>query len=568
MRFKNFNLVILLVVLTTLIGGAGASERAGIGEEWKTVSLEIVDLYEIFEQSVCDAHAINYVACFQAAQRLVSLLSPTQKLVHAFEPVTYKHKQNNMIGQSTMRIITVLDEKSATKTLDELVKNEKLVAAMLEREHKAGIKFPVGKIDEMFLENAKDLPKPEQAKIATLVKSQFLLITRDPHTSLEPAAKFRKEKKAKEVTFTGIGTVLQMIGGNIYARPLPGYPAEKFGMLADDVIVSVNGQTKFESLQDAVDVIRGPKDTQVVIGVKRGDEIKNITITRAQVKERTVYSEIVESVGEKKSKVGVIHLTRFKDGVCEKIKNFVKSADEKVDVFAMNFLDNPGGFVHEAMCIGGIFLGNGEIMNYALHPIKDTILEINKTTGKKLTDKPLAIYVNQGSASASELVAGAMQDHNRGVVIGIRSFGKGTMQDIVGIGNGLLKKNTFARFHQPNRTSNQGQGIYPDVKLERHPEFKDSPILREEDRYLLPIRNPNPRKERELNSIVQNCTLNRAAATLPMNSKAIAALGCILDFAPEMFGRQSLGIQGLNLNDPNLVEQGQSAFGRLEKFQD
>jgi carboxyl-terminal processing protease len=218
------------------------------------------------------------------------------------------------------------------------------------------------------------------------------------------------------------------------------------------------------TLKEAVDKLRGPIDTKVTIKVRRGEkEPFDVTLTRAVITVKSVRSRI-------EGNVGVIRITSFTEqtdmGVREALASFKQKLGDQWAGVVLDLRNNPGGLLDQAIAVSDEFLDTGEIVSTRGRDGKVTS-RFNAKKGDGAEGKPIVVLVNGGSASASEIVAGALQDHRRGIVMGTQSFGKGSVQTIVPLGNQGAMRLTTARYYTPSGRSIQAVGVTPDITVEQ-----------------------------------------------------------------------------------------------------
>ena len=292
-----------------------------------------------------------------------------------------------------------------------------------------------------------------------------MLSSLDPHSSYLTAKDFDNMRVQTRGEFGGLGIEVTMENELVkVVTPIDDTPASKAGVLAGDLITKIDGEkVRGLSLQNAVEKMRGPINTPIVITVIRKGAEKNIDITiiRAVIKVRAVHSRVE---GED---VGYVRISSFSeqtfDGLEKAIAKVRKEVgDDKLKGFVIDLRLNPGGLLDQAISVSDTFLDRGEIVStrgrdpdetrrYSAHP------------GDLTGGKPVIILVNGGSASASEIVAGALQDHKRATILGTRSFGKGSVQTIIPLGSNGALRLTTALYYTPSGVSIQGKGIVPDI---------------------------------------------------------------------------------------------------------
>ncbi len=263
--------------------------------------------------------------------------------------------------------------------------------------------------------------------------------------------------------------------------PIEDTPAYRAGIKAGDKIIKIDDQsTRDMSLHDAVDKMRGPKGSKVKITIMREEwkESKDFTIERDIIKVKSVKSKMLENG------IGYVKLNQFQEQTASDLSAALKQlSDEKMDSLIVDLRNDPGGLLNSAIDVASQFLPQGKLVVY----IKDRSGEKTeyRTEGKLPSyEKPtMIVLVNQGSASASEIVAGALKDWHRAAILGVQTFGKGSVQSVIPLSDGSGLRLTTARYYTPNGTSIQSTGITPDiiVKLESKNGEKEHAVFREKD---------------------------------------------------------------------------------------
>ncbi len=295
-----------------------------------------------------------------------------------------------------------------------------------------------------------------------------MLSNLDPHSAyLEPEA-FAELQESTSGEFGGLGIEVGMEDGFIkVVSPIDDTPASKAGIEAGDLIVKIDGQpTKGLSMMDAIGKMRGKPGSSISLTlVREGGQPFDVKLTRAVIKVRSVRSQILEPG------YGYLRVTQFQvnsgEEVGKALAKLKKDNDgKKLNGLVLDLRNNPGGVLQSAVEISDHFLTKGLIV-YTEGRIANSELRFNADPADASEGVPLVVLINGGSASASEIVAGALQDHKRGVVMGTDSFGKGSVQTVLPLNNDRALKLTTALYYTPNGRSIQAQGIEPDIKVER-----------------------------------------------------------------------------------------------------
>jgi carboxyl-terminal processing protease len=309
--------------------------------------------------------------------------------------------------------------------------------------------------------------KPNDGKlIETAING--MLAGLDPHSSYMDAKSFRDMQVQTRGEFGGLGIEVTMEDGLIkVVAPIDDTPAAKAGVRANDIITQLDGeQVQGLTLNQAVEKMRGPVNTKIKLTILRKgvDKPIEVSITRDIIRVRSVRSH---TEGDD---VGYIRLTQFNEQTTEGLKKAIsdikaKISDNKLKGYILDLRNNPGGLLDQAISVSDAFLQKGEIVSTRGRNAEET-QRFNARAGDLTGGKPVIVLVNGGSASASEIVAGALQDHKRATVVGTRSFGKGSVQTIIplGSGNGALRLTT-ARYFTPSGRSIQAKGITPDIQV-------------------------------------------------------------------------------------------------------
>jgi carboxyl-terminal processing protease len=311
--------------------------------------------------------------------------------------------------------------------------------------------------------------KPEDSK---LVESAIngMLAGLDPHSSYMDPKSFRDMQVQTRGEFGGLGIEVTMEDGLVkVVAPIDDTPAAKAGVMANDIITQLDDEAvQGLTLNQAVDKMRGPVNTKIKLTIMRkgADKPIDVTIMRDVIRVKSVRSH---PEGED---VGYIRITQFNEQTTDGLKQAINDLNsqlgaDKIKGWVVDLRNNPGGLLDQAISVSDTFLDKGEIVSTRGRNPEET-QRFNARPGDMTKNKPVILLINGGSASASEIVAGALQDHKRATLVGTRSFGKGSVQTIIplGAGNGALRLTT-ARYYTPSGRSIQAKGITPDIEVQQ-----------------------------------------------------------------------------------------------------
>jgi len=294
----------------------------------------------------------------------------------------------------------------------------------------------------------------------------------DPYSAYMSPELFEEMQTETSGEFGGLGIEVGMEAGVVKViSPIDNSPAEQAGVKAGDYIVKINGvQVQGKTLTEAVELMRGPVGSPIEITIRRIGEKKSFVfeIIREIIEVKSVKSELIDD------KVGYIRLTSFNENSADQIKDIVKKfkKENNIDKYILDLRNNPGGLLSQAIRISDFFLDNGEIV--ATKGRKSN--ENRKWFAKKgdiINGETLLVLINYGSASAAEIVAGALKDHKRAVIVGENSYGKGSVQSIIPLKNKGAIRLTISKYYLPSGKSISGEGVTPDIVVE-----EDSDLFR------------------------------------------------------------------------------------------
>ena len=376
-------------------------------------------------------------------------------------------------------------------------KNYKPVLSVVNKEPPSGIVnvdfTPFWSVWEKLVTNYYDKSKLDQQKMLNGAITGMVQSIGDPFTLYLPPVQNNNFKQGLAGEFSGIGAELGMQGSDIIViSPLDGSPALKAGIKTGDLIFKVNGQsTAGWDLTKAVDQIRGSKGTTVTLTVVHKDtqNRQDITITRDVITVKSVVMNVRNAKcsngscsvldtgtpcsGTNCTEFVYIGLSQFGDNTNQEwtslvqgISNKIKS-DKNIKGIVLDLRNNPGGYLTDAQFIASEFLPQGDLIVSEDNGINQTPMNVARQG--LLTQPKLVVLINKGSASASEIVAGALRDHNRAILVGETSFGKGTVQEAEDLGGGAGLHVTIAKWLTPNGTWVNGKGLTPDVSVSLDP---------------------------------------------------------------------------------------------------
>ena len=317
-------------------------------------------------------------------------------------------------------------------------------------------------------------PVDDKTLLANAIKG--MLSNLDPHSAYLGPEDFAELQESTSGEFGGLGIEVGSEDGNIkIVSPIDDTPASKAGIQAGDFIVKINGQpTRGLSMTEAVDLMRGKIGQKITLTlVRNGGTPFDVTLTRANIQVKSVKSQLLEDG------YGYIRITQFQVKTGEEVAAALsklrrENGNKRLKGIILDLRNNPGGVLQSAVEVVDHFITKGLIV-YTKGRIANSELRFS-ATGKDLSEGvPLVVLINGGSASASEIVAGALQDQKRGVVMGTTSFGKGSVQTVLPLNNDRALKITTALYFTPNGRSIQAQGIVPDIEVSR------AKITREQD---------------------------------------------------------------------------------------
>ena len=350
----------------------------------------------------------------------------------------------------TVVILLNISNKVYSQNIDKLYEKIDLFAEVLE------------KIQNEYVEEV------DQAEIIDSAINGALQ-SLDPFSAYMNPKVFEESQSETSGEFGGLGIEVSMESGVIKViAPIDDTPAAKAGIKAGDYIVKINGeQVQGKTLMEAVNLMRGPVGTSIEITVRRKGlrKAKIFKITREIIEIKSVISKIVDN------KVGYLRLRAFNENSSSQLKKEISKIEKnkKLVGYILDLRNNPGGLLSQAVTISDFFLNDGEIVSTKGRKKRENRKFFAKK-GDKIDGKPLIVLINNGSASASEIVAGALQDQKRAILLGETTFGKGSVQSIIPLKNRGAIRLTISKYYLPSGKSISEVGVVPDIKVEEEDE--------------------------------------------------------------------------------------------------
>ena len=294
-----------------------------------------------------------------------------------------------------------------------------------------------------------------------------MLTSLDPHSSYLNEEDYKYMNEQTSGKFGGLGIEITMENGLVKViTPIDDTPAAKAGIQSGDYITDIDGQTVIGlTLNEVVSKLRGNPGTKIKITVRRsGEKPFDVKLTRDIIKVKSVKHEI------KNDDILYVRITAFNEDVDKDVEKAVEEAQKKLKNklagVVLDVRNNPGGLLDQAVKVSDLFLERGEIVSTRSRNEEDTV-KYSATAGDIVKGLPIVVMINEGSASASEITAGALQDHHRAIILGQKSFGKGSVQTVIPLRNKAAMRLTTARYYTPSGRSIQAKGIEPDVDVKQ-----------------------------------------------------------------------------------------------------
>lgn len=487
MRFSLFVPVLSLILTTS----APAAEKT-LSEYWKGTELTWSVLEGELSNKTCRSSVEKFMGCISAADAVVKFANPKLELVVSFSPGRGRSVQRfgilrvNEVGKSDPPAEKFLDRYKANQAREKALRELWTEAFLKQGEHVA--------FDEVFTWIGKQLGAENTAEAVGIGMNAFLHVSRDPHSRIQPFDFIKSLRDKSTLEYSGVGMMISPFENSVMALIVfEGTPAQKAGIQPYDVINKVNDRaTKGMDILEVASMLRQTKGTKLKLDITREGKDKQIELVADDVTLKHVSHSMLTD--ENRRKMGYLQIRTFDSSkICKEVGESVRSLlKDGAEGIILDLRNNGGGLADQAVCVAGLFLEKGKTV-YSSQALTSSKREPAVTKTEPLTNLPMIVLVNSSSASAAEVLAGALQDHGRALVVGIRTYGKGNGQELE-----VWKKSdkvilAETRFYAvlPAGTVYQLIGIFPDFKevyARPEPTEMDKFTPREGDIYFNPVR--------------------------------------------------------------------------------
>lgn len=466
-------------------------QQAKPDDVWSDVSVDLNWLLGGINSKACASSQKTYLGCVMAVQAFAGALNKNYEVI----PIDLLDKQvpfykGDRLALVEMPVPTITSAKQAYSYFEQM---RKQLTSRFFSSSSAFMRNPNTDFELMLTEIYKRAGQNIKPSFYVAAATKFFEMARDPHTSMRPTKELQLVSNENGASFVGLGIeFVKLEQGLMVKRVLKGSGSAAAGVLVGDVVMAVDGKAlKGLTDEDVVALMRGVENTSVKLTVQRGAASQDLTVVRKKVVNPVVSSESVNFNGKM---MVYIRLTNFMySNICDEMADIVSAWDKQnISGFILDLRSNPGGNVMIASCVGGMFLGNNKVISYFENrSFFGSKYDALPTQAKATTTKPLSVLINAFSASASELVAGAIRDYSRGYVVGQTSFGKGSYQGCQPLQNQneLTVCSTQGLFFAPSGNSNQTVGVEPHISVYVNKDAQEGETyaMREAQMYLFPL---------------------------------------------------------------------------------
>lgn len=482
----------LLVVAAALICFTQSQANDRSNEDfWRGVNLPFKLFSDAVSNDVCYQQFKFFHACIHASNTMLALKN-AKLAVRGEETLPGHGKVLEDWGRVKLVERTAPAESgNKNRSLLEFITKVKTDREVFQQNlkavwHHSEDRFDFSKVVSFIETQVLVVPESRSAQIAEGLNA-FLEVADDPHTRIAPTAQFEHDRKQSEKALSGIGVSLRNLDGElVVVAPVEGGPAHRAGVKAQDVVTHVDGTLlKGKTLQESRALMMGPEGSQVNLTLRRADKVVEVKVVREKIVVKNVSHKMLS---DDRKKLGYLKIGDFMQ---HDVGNSVREAARQLkkdgaEALILDLRGNPGGLLDQAVEVANVFLPKDQVV-VSIRDIKSGGEQALRTSQDAEWDSPVVTLVDSGSASASEIVSGALQDHRRGLILGERSFGKGTAQTVrpYSKADGVHMIRTKSTFHLPSGRSNQILGVIPDIEAftKPNPSEEDKFAVREEDLY-------------------------------------------------------------------------------------
>lgn len=469
-----------------------------IDSEWNDIYLNLDWLISGINYQTCKDSFQNFIGCIQSVQVFADSIKKNLKVI----PVNQMESLEPFYKGQILALIETPPLKTLTQK-EAFFEFEKLRLDLISK-FSDSYRFFKKKSNYDFENMFRFIQKQSHSKLSSYfyikAASRYLEIASDPHTSIHLESYFSNQQNNQENNYFGLGVVLdKTTQGFIIRKVIKQSGAQEAGLKIGDLITEIAGETVYDkSSEEISDLILGPENSFVEVIILRDQKQIHFKVKRRPIKVPVVDHEIINF---KNKSITYISLANFMyEKSCDEVQNIIRLTESKTNGFILDLRDNPGGSVAIEACISGLFLGDHKIITYFEEKNFNSVSYTPfYSTSFYTTQKPLAVLINSNSASASEIVAGALKDYNRAIIVGQTTFGKGTSQNCSSLPDEprLTLCQTAGLFFLPSGVSNQIVGVKPhlEVFLDGTPSEAELYPLREQQQFLYPLANRSLRKK-------------------------------------------------------------------------